>query len=338
MPRFYGADALAAWRKVAGAVHAEGAAIFPQLWHIGAQRKPGTPPFPDAPVVSPSGLDPAGRTIGEPASARTLADITASFARAAADARAAGFDGVELHGAHGYLLDQFHWPATNRRDDDYGGEITGRVRFSAQVAAAVRAAVGPDFPVAFRFSQWKGGHYDARIAETPHELAAFLSPLVNAGITLFHVSTRRYWRPAFDGSDRTLAGLDQAPHGSARHRHRLGRRLRAVLGQPRRGRAALTHPRAARRPAPPRRVQPSRPRPRRAGRPGVGPQASPSPAGRNPPVRQIGRLGPLLTPRQRGQAGCAAAHRVRRLSRAWPHGAALAGRDRQGYQISYFRI
>jgi 2,4-dienoyl-CoA reductase-like NADH-dependent reductase (Old Yellow Enzyme family) len=206
VPRFYGTDALAGWREVAVAAHAEGAAIFPQLWHIGAQRKPGTPPFPDAPVVSPSGLDATGRTVGESASARTLADIAASFARAAADARAAGFDGVELHGAHGYLLDQFHWPATNRRDDDYGGDISRRVRFSAQVAAAVRSAVGPDFPVAFRFSQWKGGHYDARIAETPHELAAFLTPLVNAGVSLFHVSTRRYWLRAFAGSDRTLAG------------------------------------------------------------------------------------------------------------------------------------
>ena len=100
VPRFYGANALAAWRKVAGAVHAEGAAIFPQLWHLGAQRKPGTPPFPGAPVVSPSGVDTAGRTVGETASAQTLADIAASFARAAADTRAAGFDGVELHGAH----------------------------------------------------------------------------------------------------------------------------------------------------------------------------------------------------------------------------------------------
>ena len=121
VPHFFGAEALAAWRKVAGAVHAEGAAIFPQLWHLGAQRKAGAPPFPDAAVVSPSGLNAAGQAVGEPASARTLAEIAASFARAAADARAAGFDGVELHGAHGYLLDQFHWAATNRRTDAYGG-------------------------------------------------------------------------------------------------------------------------------------------------------------------------------------------------------------------------
>ncbi len=206
VPRFFGADALAGWRQVAAAVHAEGGAIFPQLWHVGAQRKPGAPPFPGAAIVSPSGLDAAGQRIGTPASTQTLADIAASFARAAADAQAAGFDGVELHGAHGYLLDQFHWAASNHRADDYGGDIAGRVRFSAEVAAAVRAAVGPDFPVAFRFSQWKIGNYDARIAESPEELAAFLTPLADAGVSMFHVSTRRYWLPAFAGSERTLAG------------------------------------------------------------------------------------------------------------------------------------
>jgi 2,4-dienoyl-CoA reductase-like NADH-dependent reductase (Old Yellow Enzyme family) len=77
---------------------------------------------------------------------------------------------------------------------------------SAEVVAAVRDAVGPGYPVAFRFSQWKGGHYDARIAADPAELEEFLTRLAEAGVSLFHVSTRRYWLPAFDGSDRTLAG------------------------------------------------------------------------------------------------------------------------------------
>jgi 2,4-dienoyl-CoA reductase-like NADH-dependent reductase (Old Yellow Enzyme family) len=206
VPRFFGERSLAGWRKVADAVHEEGGAIFPQLWHLGAARKPGSGPFPDAPVLSPSGLDAAGAEVGEPATARQLEAAVAAYARAAAAARDAGFDGVELHGAHGYLLDQFHWARTNRRTDAYGGDVRGRVRFSYEVAAAVREAVGPDFPVAFRFSQWKGGHYDARIAEDPAELAAFLAPLTDAGVSMFHVSTRRYWLPAFDGERRTLAG------------------------------------------------------------------------------------------------------------------------------------
>ncbi|TVZ05866.1 12-oxophytodienoate reductase [Trebonia kvetii] len=206
VPRFFGERQLAGWRNVAAAVHAEGGAIFPQLWHIGSQRRPGTGPFPDAPVISPSGISAAGDTVGEPATPAALEAVAASFARAAAAARDLGFDGVELHGAHGYLLDQFHWPHTNRRTDGYGGGVAGRVRFSAEVAAAVRDAVGPEFPVAFRFSQWKGGHYDARIAGDPAELEAFLAPLATAGVSIFHVSSRRYWLPAFDGSRRTLAG------------------------------------------------------------------------------------------------------------------------------------
>ena len=206
VPRFFGERSLAGWRKVADAVHEEGGAIFPQLWHLGAARKPGSGPFPDAPVLSPSGVDAAGTEVGEPATARQLEAAVAAYARAAAAAKDAGFDGVELHGAHGYLLDQFHWPRTNQRTDAYGGDIRGRVRFSYEIAAAVREAVGPDFPVAFRFSQWKGGHYDARIAEDPAELAAFLAPLTDAGVSMFHVSTRRYWLPAFDGDSRTLAG------------------------------------------------------------------------------------------------------------------------------------
>lgn len=206
VPRLFGDDALAAWRKVTDGVHAVGGRIFPQLWHIGAQREPGAGPYPDSPMVSPSGINCDGRRVGEPATIAQLEQTVEAFARAAVFAKAAGFDGLDLHGAHGYLLDQFHWPVTNRRTDAYGGDMAGRVRLSAEIAAAVRAAVGPEFPVCFRFSQWKGNDFDARIAESPRELEAFLSPLVEAGVSMFHASTRRYWLPAFDGSDRTLAG------------------------------------------------------------------------------------------------------------------------------------
>jgi 2,4-dienoyl-CoA reductase-like NADH-dependent reductase (Old Yellow Enzyme family) len=95
--------------------------------------------------------------------------------------------------------------------DDALTAWAGRVRLSAEIAAAVRAAVGPEFPVDFRFAQWKGNDFDARIAESPKELEAFLTPLVEAGVSMFHASTRRYWLPAFDGSGRTLASLSLAP-------------------------------------------------------------------------------------------------------------------------------
>jgi 2,4-dienoyl-CoA reductase-like NADH-dependent reductase (Old Yellow Enzyme family) len=126
-----------------------------------------------------------------------LARIRDDFARAAAAAQAAGFDGVELHGAHGYLLDQFLWEGTNRREDQYGGSLEARLRFPAEVASAVRAAVGPDYPVIFRFSQWKSGDYGARIAQTPEELGTILGTLAEAGVSAFHPSTRRHWEPAF---------------------------------------------------------------------------------------------------------------------------------------------
>ncbi|ONH27775.1 NADH:flavin oxidoreductase [Pseudofrankia asymbiotica] len=206
VPRFYGDDALAGWRRVVDAVHGAGGRIVPQLWHLGVTRTPGSPPHPSAPVLSPSGLRADGTAVGDEATTAEIDALVASFARAAADARRIGFDGVELHGAHGYLLDQFFWPQTNRRVDAYGGSLANRARVGAEVVAAVRGEVGPEFPVIYRFSQWKGGYYDARVADTAHELETLLAPLVDAGATALHVSTRRYWLPAFDGSTRTLAG------------------------------------------------------------------------------------------------------------------------------------
>jgi 2,4-dienoyl-CoA reductase-like NADH-dependent reductase (Old Yellow Enzyme family) len=127
------------------------------------------------------------------------------FADAALAAKQAGFDGIEIHGAHGYLPDQFLWKSTNRRADRYGGSIANRARFAAEIVAECRHRCGPEFAISFRFSQWKQLDYDARIADTPAELAALLTPIVDAGVNLLHASTRRFWAPAFDGSDRSLA-------------------------------------------------------------------------------------------------------------------------------------
>ncbi|MGW2648635.1 NADH:flavin oxidoreductase [Streptomyces sp. NPDC001393] len=207
VPRFHGEEQLAGWAKVAEDVHAAGGTIVPQLWHIGMVRKQGDAPYPDAPAVGPSGLVTAGaEPTGKAMTQADLDDVVAAFARAAADAERIGFDGVELHGAHGYLLDQFLWEGTNRRTDAYGGDPVARTKFSAEIVAAVRAAVSPEFPVIFRYSQWKQQDYTARLAETPEELEAILTPLAAAGVDVFHASTRRYWLPEFDGSDLNLAG------------------------------------------------------------------------------------------------------------------------------------
>ncbi|MFJ7281007.1 NADH:flavin oxidoreductase [Kitasatospora sp. NPDC098663] len=207
IPRFHGEEQLAGWARVAEDVHAAGGTIVPQLWHIGMVREQGDPPFADAPAVGPSGI----RLDGTEGTGRamTRADLDAvigAFAEAAAAAERIGFDGVELHGAHGYLLDQFLWAGTNRRTDAYGGDPVARTKFTAELVAAVRAAVSPEFPVIFRYSQWKSENYEARLAETPEELEAILTPLAEAGVDAFHASTRRYWVPEFDGSDLNLAG------------------------------------------------------------------------------------------------------------------------------------
>ncbi|MGW2618566.1 NADH:flavin oxidoreductase [Streptomyces sp. NPDC001500] len=207
VPRFHGEEQLAGWAKVAEAVHAGGGTIVPQLWHIGMVRKQGEPPYADAPAVGPSGIRVDGTEgAGKAMTQRDLDDVIGAFAEAAAAAERIGFDGVEIHGAHGYLVDQFLWAGTNRRTDAYGGDPVARAKFATEIVAAVRETVSAEFPVIFRYSQWKQEAYDARLAETPEELEAILAPLAAAGVDAFHASTRRYWLPEFDGSDLNLAG------------------------------------------------------------------------------------------------------------------------------------
>ncbi|RFA13610.1 12-oxophytodienoate reductase [Subtercola boreus] len=206
IPTFYGDEALAGWKSVVDAVHAEGGRIFPQLWHLGVTRSEGAAPHPDAPVISPSGLRANGTPKGDAATTKDIDDIIAAFVQGALDAQRIGFDGIELHGAHGYLLDQFLWEATNRRGDRFGGSTGNRAQLAAEIVAAIRSEVGPEYPIDFRFSQWKGNAYDARIASTPSELEQILTPLVDAGVSILHASTRRYWLPEFEDSTRTLAG------------------------------------------------------------------------------------------------------------------------------------
>jgi 2,4-dienoyl-CoA reductase-like NADH-dependent reductase (Old Yellow Enzyme family) len=206
LPRFHGEDALAGWAAVAKEVHRLGGSIVPQLWHVGADRQGDDLPHPDEPAVSPSGLLAPDRPSGRALTTAEVEGLVASFARAAADAQRIGFDGIELHGGHGYLIDQFLWHGTNQRTDRYGGSARERARFAAEVVAACRAAVGPDFPILFRFSQWKISDFTARLAQSPQELEELLAPLAAAGVDLFHCSTRRYWLPEFDGSDLNLAG------------------------------------------------------------------------------------------------------------------------------------
>ena len=201
IPFFHGEPALAGWKRVIDEVHAAGGRMGPQLWHTGSTST-RTDWVPADPVESPSGLVAPGKPRGKAMSEEDIADSVAAFAQGAADAQRLGFDTVELHGAHGYLIDEFFWPGTNQRTDRYGGAtIKERARFAGEVIAATRAAVGPDFPVIMRVSQWKQQDYAARLATTPAGLADWLQPLVDAGVDILHCSQRRFWEPEFPDVD-----------------------------------------------------------------------------------------------------------------------------------------
>jgi 2,4-dienoyl-CoA reductase-like NADH-dependent reductase (Old Yellow Enzyme family) len=201
IPTLAGDEVLAGWRCVTDAVHATGATIAAQLWHQGAERDDRDGVIP----VSPSGVNSVGNPVGRALSIEELGGVAEAYAQAARNAKAVGFDAVELHGAHGYLLDEFLWDKTNLRTDAYGGSAAARARFPAEVVASVREAVGPDFPIGYRFSQWKADHYDAQIATTPAELEALLTPLIDAGVDVLHPSTRSHYVPAFPDSHPALS-------------------------------------------------------------------------------------------------------------------------------------
>lgn len=206
IPYFHGEAALAGWKKVVDEVHAAGGRIAPQLWHVGGKRSNAALDWiPPAPYESPSGLSIAGESIDQAMSEIDVADTIDAFARAAADAQRLGFDGVELHGAHGYLINQFFSEDFNRRSDLYGGStIIERSRFAIEILKAIRSVVSPGFPVILRLSQWKPKDFSARLASTPQILEQWLGVLVDAGADAFHLSQPTFWQPAFPEFDDQL--------------------------------------------------------------------------------------------------------------------------------------
>ena len=149
IPSFCG-PALDGWLRVVDAVHEVGGKIMPQLWHVGMARNPAKAPHPELPSAGPSGLTmrgfpgliQPGLQHSEPMTREHIRRVVDAFARGAADAQRLGFDGVEIHGAHGYLIDQFFWAGTNQRADEYGGDLVSRTRFAVEIIEAVRRATG----------------------------------------------------------------------------------------------------------------------------------------------------------------------------------------------------
>ncbi len=210
IPFFHGTAPLAGWQTVIEQVHAAGGKMGPQIWHVGAVAAQSGDWLPPGVIESPSGLVAPDQPRGEAMSDEAIADTIAAFGRAAADAKRLGFDTLELHGAHGYLIDQFFWAGTNLRRDRFGGAtLRERAGFAAEVIKGVRRAVGPDFPIILRVSQWKQQDFGVRLADTPHSMTDWLLPLVEAGVDVLHCSQRRFWDAEFPELDGE-AGLNFA--------------------------------------------------------------------------------------------------------------------------------
>ncbi|SEW46037.1 2,4-dienoyl-CoA reductase [Chitinophaga sp. YR573] len=206
IPHFHN-EALKGWEKVINDVHAAGGSMGPQIWHQGVMGNHHSGWLPPVPFEGPSGIQKAGVTNGKTMTDKDIADAIGAYGKAAADAKRLGFDCVEIHGAHGYLIDQFFYEVTNARTDKYNGKnVAERSLFATEVIKEVRRQVGEDFAVIIRLSQWKSTDYTHKMAKTPEEMGAWLNLLADAGIDIFHCSQRRFWEPEFEGSDLNFAG------------------------------------------------------------------------------------------------------------------------------------
>lgn len=195
-----------AWRAIVAGVHARGGRIFAQLMHAGALSQ-GNIYRHD--TRGPSALRPKGQQMSVyrgdgpyrmpvAMSASEIAEALNGFADAALLAQKAGFDGVEIHGANGYLLDQFLTEGVNLRDDDYGGSVEGRLRLIVEAVQAVRAAVGSMFAVGLRISQGKVNDFIHKWRGGEQEATAIFGALGRLPIDYLHTTEFRAWQPAFE--------------------------------------------------------------------------------------------------------------------------------------------
>lgn len=216
IPHFYGNKALAGWKEVINEVHHAGGSMGPQIWHMGVMDNHHSGWVPAKLFEGPSDLNRPGFSNGKAMTETDITDAVRAYGQAAADAKRLGFDCVEIHGAHGYLIDQFFWAETNTRKDGYGGDtLVERSRFAIEVIKEVRRQVGEDFTIIIRLSQWKPADYNFKLAKTPLEMEHWLTLMADAGVDIFHCSQRRFWEPEFEGSDLNFAGWAKKLTGKA---------------------------------------------------------------------------------------------------------------------------
>ncbi|GAS92005.1 NADH:flavin oxidoreductase [Mycolicibacterium brisbanense] len=205
------------WRQVTATVHAAGTPIVAQLMHAGALSQGNSH---NAGTIAPSAVRPRGAMLDEYGGSGPwptpremdhddIEAVVAGFVAAAQRARAAGFDGVEIHAANGYLLDQFLTTYTNCRTDSYGGGVQNRIRLTAMVLAAVRAQAGAEFVIGVRLSQTKVNDFGYRWPGGATDAEVIFSALRDAGADYLHIASegRDFIETARLGDARTITAL-----------------------------------------------------------------------------------------------------------------------------------
>ena len=205
VPRLDSKKSRDGWKLVVSKIKQAGGSVIAQLWHSGAMREAGMGPDPSIPAYTPSGLSSANNKNAHALTHSDIKKISDVFGQDAKWCEEIGFDGVEIHGAHGYLIDNFFWDTLNKREDQYGGSISKRSQFAKEITESIRAHVSNNFIVGMRFSQWKQQDFEARLVHDPDELSELLMPIVESGLDYLHASNRRYWEKEFQESENNLA-------------------------------------------------------------------------------------------------------------------------------------
>ncbi|GGE13841.1 alkene reductase [Marinithermofilum abyssi] len=204
VPGLYTQEQVESWKKVTEAVHREGGTIIAQIWHVGRvshhELIQGHKPQAPSAIRAEGKVSRFGKPFDEP-EAMTQADIQeviGQYAQAAKNAIEAGFDGVEIHGAHGYLIDQFNSDVSNKRTDRYGGDLKQRLTFMKEVTRAVIDAIGADRTL-IRFSALKIDNPEYMWEDPEAAIRTFVEAFQEVGATMIHPSTMNFTQVLADG-------------------------------------------------------------------------------------------------------------------------------------------
>ncbi|MCM3005039.1 alkene reductase [Priestia koreensis] len=193
VPGLYSREQVHAWKRVTDAVHEEGGTIVAQIWHVGRLShheliKGSAPEAPTA--IQVDALVPRFRKPYDKPEEMTIGrikEVVSLYAAAAKNAIEAGFDGVEIHGAHGYLIDQFASDVSNKRTDEYGGDLAGRLTFMKEVIKEVIDAIGADRTI-IRFSPHKVDNVEYRWEDADAAIRTFTEAFKEVGVKIIHPS------------------------------------------------------------------------------------------------------------------------------------------------------